>query len=100
MALPLLGAVLCMLVPREEEGVVRGLALGTTIATFVLSLGLWTGFDTTQGGFQFVLDKRWIDTFGIHYKVGIDGISLWLVLLTTFLTPIVLLSAWTAISKK
>jgi NADH-quinone oxidoreductase subunit M len=100
LALPLAGALLVMLVPREEERVARGLGLGTSIVTFVVSLALWTGFDTTNPSFQFVVDKEWISSFGIHYKVGIDGISLWLVLLTTFLTPIVLLSAATAITKK
>jgi NADH-quinone oxidoreductase subunit M len=100
LALPLLGALLVMLVPRQEEGVARGLGLGISLATFLLSLGLWTGFDTTQAGYQFVVDLPWIESFGIHYKVGIDGISLWLVLLTTFLTPIVILSATRAINKK
>ncbi len=98
--LPLAGALLIMLVPREEENVARGIGIGTSLVTFLVSLLLWTGFDTSQGGFQFVTDKVWIESFGIHYKVGIDGISLWLVLLTTFLTPLVLLSATKAITKK
>jgi NADH-quinone oxidoreductase subunit M len=68
-----------------------------SIATFLLSLGLWTGFDASSGAFQFVQTRPWIPTYGIEYKVGIDGISLLLVLLTTFLTPITILSAWTDI---
>jgi len=100
LALPLIGALLCLLVPREEEGVLRGIGLGTAIVTFVVSLAIWSGFDVRQAGYQMVLDKVWITSLGAHYKVGVDGISLWLVLLTTFLTPIVLLSAQTAITRK
>src|SRR5262249_31771004 len=78
----------------------RGAALAITIVTFLLSLGLITGFDSAQAGFQFVIDRRWIESLGVRFKIGIDGISLWLVILTTFLTPIVLLSAWASIHKK
>jgi NADH-quinone oxidoreductase subunit M len=100
LALPTVGALLCMLVPREEEGVARGLGLAFSLATFALSLAIWSGFDTRQAGYQMVLDKVWIESLGVHYKVGVDGISLWFVLLTTFLTPLVLLSAHRAITKK
>jgi NADH-quinone oxidoreductase subunit M len=100
LALPLVGALLCLLVPREDESVLRGLGLGTAVVTFVVSLAIWSGFDPRQAGYQMVLDKVWIQSLGAHYKVGVDGISLWLVLLTTFLTPLVLLSAQTAITRK
>jgi NADH-quinone oxidoreductase subunit M len=100
MALPAAGAFLAMFVPREEEGILRGIGFATSLVTFLVSLLLWTGFDSSQAGYQFVLDHEWIAGMGIHFKVGVDGISLWLVLLTTFLTPIVLLSAWTSIQKK
>src|SRR5262249_14240057 len=100
LAIPLAGALLVMLVQREREGILRGLGLATSIVTFLVSLLLWTGFDTKADGYQFVLDKDWIPGLGAHYKVGVDGISVWFVLLTTFLTPIVLLSAWSSINKK
>src|SRR5215468_3058655 len=96
--LPLAGALLHLLVPREEEGLHRGLAFLTALATFVVSLFLLLGFD--PGGFNFVVDKVWIASLGVHYKLRVDGISLWLVLLTTFLMPLVLLSSWSAIGKK
>ncbi len=98
--LPLAGALLVMLVPREEEGVIRGVGLVTALATFALSLLIWKQFKTAEAGFQLVVDKDWIPGLGARVKLGVDGISLWLVLLTTFLTPIVLLSATRAINKK
>jgi NADH-quinone oxidoreductase subunit M len=98
--LPLLGALFLMMVPAREVGMLRGTALAISAVTFLVSLGLVFGFDSDTAGFQFVTDKRWIDALGVRFKIGIDGISLWLVLLTTFLTPIVLLSAWRSIEKK
>ena len=98
--LPLLGAFCLMVIPGREHGVLRGTALLFSLVTFLLSLGLIVGFDSEQAGFQFVTDKRWIEGLGVHFKIGIDGISLWLVLLTTLLTPLVLLSAHRSIEKK
>jgi NADH-quinone oxidoreductase subunit M len=98
--LPLLGALFLMMVPAREVGMLRGTAFAISAVTFLVSLGLVFGFDSDTAGFQFVTDKRWIDALGVRFKIGIDGISLWLVLLTTFLTPIVLLSAWRSIEKK
>ena len=63
----------------------RLVGLASTLLTFVLSLGLFTGFDPTEPGFQFVERLAWLPEYGVHYFVGIDGISLFLVLLTTFL---------------
>jgi NADH-quinone oxidoreductase subunit M len=97
--LPLAGAVLLLLLPRAAERLLRPLALGVSLATFALSLALWTGFDGRSGDFQFVHAVPWIPAYGIEYKVGLDGISLFLVLLTTFLTPVTLVSAWTDITK-
>jgi NADH-quinone oxidoreductase subunit M len=96
--LPLFGALLCLLIPREEEGLLRGLGLVIALLTFAASLFMLGGFQPAQ--WNFVVDKEWVASFGVHYKLGVDGISLWLVLLTTFLMPIVLLSAWTAVNKK
>jgi NADH-quinone oxidoreductase subunit M len=73
--------------------------LATTLATFAFSLRLWTGFDPTEIGFQFVAYSPWLPDYGIHYFVGIDGISLVLVLLTTFLMPIALAASWTDIGR-
>jgi NADH-quinone oxidoreductase subunit M len=77
----------------------RGVGLASTGLTFLVSLRLFAAFDATDPGFQFVEHARWLPQFGIDYFVGIDGISLFLVLLTTFLMPIVLLASWTEISR-
>jgi NADH-quinone oxidoreductase subunit M len=98
--LPLAGALLLLLIPKEEEGLLRGAAIGISLATFLVSLALLPAFDNGFGGFQIVFDREWIKSLGVHFKLGVDGISLWLVILTTFLVPIVLLSARRAIQKK
>ena len=90
--LPLFGAILVMLVPREEESIHRGLGLLTALVTFAVSLTMLTGFDAGQAGFQMEVDRLWIAPLGIHFHLGVDGISLWLVLLTTFMVPLTLLS--------
>ena len=90
--LPLFGAGLVMLVPREEESIHRGLGLFTSIVTFLVSLLILNGFDSSQAGFQLEVNKVWIEPLGIRFHLGVDGISLWLVLLTTFLVPLTLLS--------
>src|SRR6516225_11239089 len=90
--LPLFGAALCMLVPRDEEAIHRGLGLTTAIVTFLVSLLILPSFDAGQAGFQMEVDKMWILPLGIRFHLGVDGISLWLVLLTTFLMPLTLLS--------
>ena len=77
----------------------RAVGLAGSTATFLLSLLLFTRFDPTVTGFQFVEYLPWIAEFGVHYHVGIDGISLFLVLLTTFLMPITLLASWKDIKK-
>jgi NADH-quinone oxidoreductase subunit M len=90
--LPLFGAGLVALVPREEEAVHRGLGLFTAIVTFLISLLVLGQFDASQSGFQLEVNKSWIEALGIRFHLGIDGISLWLVLLTTFLMPLTMLS--------
>jgi NADH-quinone oxidoreductase subunit M len=90
--LPIAGALLVMLIPREEEAIHRGLGFATALVTFLASLFILGDFDASQAGFQLQVDKVWIESLGIHFHLGIDGISLWLVLLTTFLMPLTLLS--------
>ena len=77
----------------------RLVGLVSTTLTFGLSLFLFAGFDPTEPGFQFVEHAAWLPEYGIHYFVGIDGISLFLVLLTTFLMPITLLASWHDIER-
>ncbi|MGH7288901.1 MAG: complex I subunit 4 family protein, partial [Myxococcota bacterium] len=77
----------------------KGAGLAGSVLTFALSLGLWTGFNPTRTGYQFIEYAPWLPQYGIHYFAGIDGISLLLILLTTFLMPIVLLASWHDISR-
>src|SRR5215203_5039620 len=89
--LPLVGAVIIMLTRGSPELVARNarnVALWTSLITFVVSLLLWSGFDPDVSDFQFVEKAAWIPAFGIYYHMGIDGISLFFVLLSTLLTPI------------
>jgi NADH-quinone oxidoreductase subunit M len=95
--LPLAGALLLLLIPREEVGLHRGIAFTVTLLTFLASLFL---FPIEPAQWNAVVDKEWVPAFGIRFHLGVDGISLWLVMLTTFLMPIVMLSTWTAVNKK
>ena len=98
--IPAAGAVLVLLVPRGRQALVKGAALAVSLLTFVVSLPLWIRFNPASADYQFVEQRAWMPTLGISYHVGIDGISLLLVLLTTFLMPLVLLSAWHAIETR
>ncbi len=101
--LPLVGALAILIIRGDEEVVTRNAkatALWTTLITFCLSLMLWTGFDRTSAAFQFVEKHSWIESFGINYHMGVDGISVLFVLLSTFLTPICVLASWDAIKAR
>jgi NADH-quinone oxidoreductase subunit M len=78
----------------------RAVAIACTLLTFLLSLRLFFSFDAVSTDFQFVEYTAWIPEYGINYFLGIDGISLFLVVLTTFLMPIVLLASWNDISTR
>lgn len=91
--LPLIGALIVAALPRALANSARMVALGVSLVTFALSLVVLFGFNTAQAGYQFVESVPWIAQYGIGYKIGVDGISLWLVLLTTFIFPIALLSS-------
>jgi NADH-quinone oxidoreductase subunit M len=97
--LPVLGAVALALLPRGRDELLRRGALAVSLATFVLSIPLYVSFDAASPDFQFEEVLRWMPSLGVGYHVGIDGISLLLVLLTTFLTPVALASAWESIEE-
>ena len=97
--LPTLGAVALLLLDGRDERRLRLVAFWVSAATFVVSLGLWIGFES-KAGMQFEERVAWIPSSGISYHLGVDGISLLLVLLTTFLTPLCILSAWTQITTR
>jgi NADH-quinone oxidoreductase subunit M len=92
--LPLAGAVIVGLIPKDSHGLIRTAALGVTVATFVVSLGILANFDAGSSGFQMKTNAQWIPEWGVGYAVGVDGISLWLVLLTAFLMPLGVLASW------
>ena len=99
--LPALGALLILvLVPRRHEAALRWGGLAASLATFVVSLPLWLRFDAGEADMQFEETLAWMPGLGAGYHVGIDGISVLLVLLTTFLMPIALASAWHAIEDR
>ncbi|NJD91857.1 MAG: NADH-quinone oxidoreductase subunit M [Geobacter sp.] len=99
--LPLAGVFLLLFIPSENKGLLRGFTLAVTVVTFLASLPLVTGF-VTNADYQFVMKMPWIQAgpFKMNYHVGIDGISLWLVMLTTFIMPIAVLSTWHAVEEK
>lgn len=96
--LPLLFALIIAIWPKANS--IRHMALGLSLIEFVVSLSLFKNFDSAATGLQMVEKFMWIERFGIQYFMGIDGISLWLVLLTTFLTPIIILASWTSITER
>jgi len=96
---PLAGGLLLLVAPRRDRDI-RIFALVVSLLTFVLSLHLPVYFHRAQSGFQYQIDKPWVSTPNIHYHMGVDGISLWLVVLTTFLTPLCVLISWTSIHER
>jgi NADH-quinone oxidoreductase subunit M len=97
---PAAAALLLLLVPRGQEVLLRAGALGAAVLTFLLSVPLWVRFDGDSPDWQFEEFLKWMPGLGVGYHVGIDGISVLLVLLTTLLTPVALLSAWHAIEDR
>ncbi|HEX16372.1 MAG TPA: NADH-quinone oxidoreductase subunit M, partial [Deltaproteobacteria bacterium] len=97
--LPLAGALLLLFAPREREDWIKGFALGVTLIDFILSLALFIYFDEGRVGMQFVEHIPWIREWGVSYHMGIDGISLLLILLTTYLMVLSVLSSWSAVEK-
>ena len=102
--LPLIGALLVLIAGGrgdrpEREGAVRVMALAVSLVEFAATLLLWMRFNPASAEFQFVERYAWLPQFGITYHLGIDGISLFLIVLTGFLTPLALLSSWQSVHK-
>jgi len=100
--LPLVGALFIALQRQDDAGIrnARNAALWTTLFTFGLSLFLWFNFETGTPKFQFVEKYSWIESFNIFYHLGVDGISVLFVLLSTLLTPICVLASWDAVRER
>ncbi|WP_421859007.1 NADH-quinone oxidoreductase subunit M [Oricola sp.] len=100
--LPLVGVLIILFINDDSEIAkrnIRMVSLLTTGFTFVISLLIWIGFDTSDPGFQFVEKAQWLDS-GISYHMGVDGISMLFVILTTFLMPLCILASWDAIQNR
>ena len=98
--LPLVGAVILFFVKKENTELIKRFTLVWTILTFVVSLGFVIGFRTADPGFQFYESQPWIPQIGVGYQVGLDGINLLLILLTTGLMPLAVLSSFNAITDR
>ena len=96
--LPLFGALFIACLNREATGNARWAALWVTLLTFGASLLIWINFDPTNSGFQFVESRSWLGT--LRYKMGVDGISMLFVILTTFLMPITILASWESVETR
>ena len=99
--LPVAVGALLLAAGRDEHAkVVRWVALLGALAAFLVTIPLATGFDVTTSGMQFVEKLPWIDRFNVHYHLGVDGISVWFVLLTAFITIIVVIAGWEVITER
>jgi NADH-quinone oxidoreductase subunit M len=96
---PIAGALLLLPVNKEKAGLIKSFAFVIALINFILSLYLYFNF-IPENGFQFEVNQSWVQSLGINYHLGIDGISLFLVLLTTFLSALAILSSWSAIQEK
>src|SRR5215217_4077561 len=99
---PLLGILILLFIPSDRKSTLRWIALGTSLAVFVLSLWVLSMFDASNPDLQLEARYSWIQVAGwnIQYYLAVDGLSILLVLLTTFLTPISILSSWTSVEER
>jgi NADH-quinone oxidoreductase subunit M len=99
--LPIAFGVLLLAVGRDDRaGTVRAIALAGALASFLVTIPLVTGFDTGTASMQFVEKLRWIDRYNLQYQLGVDGLSLWFVPLTAFITVIVVVAGWEVITDR
>ena len=98
--LPIAAGVLLLLVGDRNAPLARWIALAASLATFAVSVMLWGGFDPSTASMQFVELQPWIGAFNAWYSLGVDGISMPLIVLTAFITPLVVIAGWTVIEKR
>ena len=97
LCLPVLGAVGLLFFPKTAVRQMKLFALNISLVTFVCSLNLWIFFDNSTAKFQFVQHMDWLSVLNMNFYVGIDGISLFFMILTTFLVPVCLLISWQSV---
>ena len=98
--IPIVSGLVLLAIGRDDRApLVRWLALVASIVSFLVTIPLYTGFDTSSASLQFVESTPWIERFGVNYALGVDGIALWFVLLTAFITIIVVIAAWEVVTK-
>jgi NADH-quinone oxidoreductase subunit M len=100
LALPLFGFLLALLIPRSSPQASRMWAMAVSLVTFLTSLGLLLSFNRNDAGEQLMLNKLWVTSPEIHFAISANGVSLWLVLLSTFLTPVCVLISWNYIQQR
>ncbi|MEY8689804.1 MAG: NADH-quinone oxidoreductase subunit M [Leptothrix sp. (in: b-proteobacteria)] len=96
----IIGALLLPMGRSQQAGMVRWLALAGSVISFLVTIPLVTGFNTATAALQFQEKSPWIERFNVNYHLGVDGISVWFVLLTAFITIIVVISAWEVITER
>ena len=97
LCLPILGSFILLCVPSSQTYFIRTFSLSLSLFVFLLSLFLWIKFDNSCGQFQFVEEVSWLSYLNMNVQLGIDGISLFFIILTTFLVPVCLLVGWSSI---
>lgn len=97
--IPVVGIVLLIFIPRTNEKFLKLIALNASFLAFLSSLVIWLFFQKSYGGFQFVVKIDWIPIFNLNFVLGIDGISLPFLILTTFLIPLCILTSWNSVNK-
>ena len=96
---PIFGAILLASIPNWNTRLIKSLGLSVSLITFVASLFLWILFDNSTAKFQFVEELSWLPGFNMNFYIGVDGISLFFILLTTFLVPVCLLVGWQSVQN-
>ena len=100
LAIPFVGSLLLLFINKEKEQLVKYFGLVVSLIAFIISLIIYFGFDNQSADFQFIQKFNWVKDLNISYHVGVDGLSMLLILLATFLTPLTLLSSWNGIKKR
>jgi NADH-quinone oxidoreductase subunit M len=104
--LPIIGGVALVVIGDDNDvasaraGLMRMTALAVSVLTFLISIVLYVGFDNSTAGMQFVEKSVWVDSLNVFYSLGVDGISAPLILLTTFITPLVVIAGWDTIKSR